>query len=63
MLIFHVFTAAIVIGFIDPPYKVSESDGNATVKFGKLGTTSFQKEVQVQLSFSNGSAGSELFDF
>jgi len=56
-----VFTAAIVIGFIDAPYQVNESGGNAIIRFGKLGTTSFQKEVQIQLSFSNGTASSEFY--
>ena len=48
-----------MIGFIDPPYEFNESDAMASVVVGVV-SGSLGTDVEVLLSFSNGSAYSRF---
>lgn len=41
--------SVLVIGFIDPPYQVNESDAFATVEFGILNGASIQADISVSI--------------
>ena len=59
-LLFCTFPVAeVVIGFIDPPYEFNESGAMASVVVGVV-SGSLGTDVDVLLSFSNGSAYSRF---
>ena len=45
----------VVIGFIDPPYQVNESDGSVNLTIGVL-TGNLQRQVVLRLSTSDDTA-------
>ena len=49
----------VVIGFIDPPYQVNESDGSVNLTIGVL-TGILQRQVVLSLSTSDDTALSKL---
>ena len=50
------------IGFIGSPYEASEDGGFANVTFGVISGGPIEREVIVELSFSDGTALSEFTD-